>query len=165
MKKIVSVFLCLAALCSLFVCCSTEKKYRDDTDPAALIQNAERKIVLNENLSAVERSGIALKLTPGLSDAVKLSDEYLIKDTAGESFDEYGILHIEKKEDLTAAFDGIKTYLENEQKSMADSTLPDGKKSCEWEIRIFGNYIAFTMLTEENRTAFFLEIEQLLLEV
>ncbi len=165
MKKILSVFLSLLALCTLFVCCSTEKHYRDDTAPSALIENAERKLILDTDVTTVVRSDIALKLTPGLSNAIKLSDCYLLKDTAGESFDEYGILHIAKKEDLTTAFDGITAYLENKQKSISDSSLSDSKKAGDWEIKVFGNYIAFAILTDENRAAFFSEIEQLLFEV
>ncbi len=166
MKKTISVllFLCLAFA---FASCNNTSAYRDDIACEALAVNAEKKVNLKDTLAFVEEGDMTLSVLPHISEAVATATDSKVRFTGGFSFDEYGIFHCTD----SAAVEKVQKNAKDYVKSRAEDTLyrsyfpGEEYKLDEAEVKVFGNYVVFAILSSENRSAFFAEIEQLLKDV
>lgn len=143
------------------------KSYRDDIDCDALVVNAENKIALGAGLELMNKGEISISVQTYLCDAVEAANNYVIRFTGGSSFDEFGILRYDDEKTAATNASLVKDYLKSLQEdSLYRSYFPDEEyKLDEWEVKTFGNYVVYAVLSAENRSAFFGEVEQLLVKV
>ena len=130
------------------------KSYRDDIDCDALVVNAENKIALGTGLELMNKGEISISVQTYLCDAV-------------EAANEFGILRYDDEKTAATNASLVKDYLKSLQEdSLYRSYFPDEEyKLDEWEVKTFGNYVVYAVLSAENRSAFFGEVEQLLVKV
>lgn len=159
-------------LCAVFafaaVSCGSGDKYKTDVKVETLSKNAEQVIKLNPaSLEFTNMKELVLSTSDGLGDLLSdgLSDDYTVRYTGGHSYDIYGVFRFRSEEDAKKGLEYVKVYL----KSMADdvtqrSYADDDYKLDESEAKAFGVYVAFAVLTQANRKAFFDRISSLLTE-
>ena len=111
---------------------------------------------------------LTLKTSIGLKDVLQgdaaLTDNYALRYTAGASFDEFGIMRFSSASDAeqgkNAAFSYIKSKAEDD---LYRSYFPEEEyKLDEGEVKVYGNYVVYAILSGENRTALFRTVESLL---
>ena len=93
-----------------------------------------------------------------------LCDQFTVFHTSGVSFDEIGIFHVAEagnRETVTAI---LKNYVKGKAEDQLYRSYFPGEeyKLDKAEVRTFGNYAVFAILSDKNRSAFFAEIERLL---
>ena len=160
MKKTVSLFLSLLFLLFTFVSCGDETptvEYKDDVPVIHLCKNTLAAITLeNSKAELTEINSTVLDIDFGDVKEQNLCDQFTVFHTAGVSFDEIGIFHVAEagnRETVTAI---LKNYVKG-------SYFPGEEyKLDKAEVRTFGNYAVFAILSDKNRSAFFAEIERLL---
>ncbi len=166
MKKTVSIVLSIVLLIS-FAACTAKKHYRDDTACEALAVNAMSAITLSDtSLTFTEKGEISLSVEPYISEAVSSAKECAVRFTGGASFDEFGIFHCADETETQNVKTILENYLESKAKDEVYRSYFPGEeyKLDEAEVKIFGNYVSYAILSADNRSAFFAEIDQLLLE-
>ena len=166
MKRTIAVFLMIVAVITA-VSCTSAKSFRNDIDCEALIVNSKKKIALTDSLALISKGEISLKVQPYISDAVDAANDYVIRFTGGSSFDEFGILRYDDAKTAAENADVVCAYLKSLQEdALYRSYFPDEEyKLDEWEVKTFGNYVVYAVLSAENRAAFLGEVEQLLVKV
>lgn len=100
------------------------------------------------------------------SDYVKERQVYYAQNT--NDLDEFGIFLVEKGQEKAVRSLLSQGYLQkryNENREWYDSYMPtETPKLRDAEVRVYGNYVAYAILSPERRTAFFTEFEKLLKE-
>lgn len=169
MKKILSLFLALLFTAALCACNSDSFKtvtYRDNISCSALIENAAKKIALEDQELILVEEDESLVHINEIKDAIEICDDHCVLFTGGESFDEFGVLHCANTGDAKIVKDKVKAYLKSKQEDdLYRSYFPDEEyKLDETEVKVFGNYVAFVVLSAGNRAAFLAEVESILKE-
>ena len=166
MKRTIAILLMIAALCAA-VSCTSAKTSRNDIDCEALNVNAEKKIALTDGLDLISKGAISLTVQPYISEAVEAANDYVIRFTGGSSFDEIGILRYDDADAAEKNAAVVKDYLKSLQEDeLYRSYFPSEEyKLDEWEVKTFGNYVVYAVLSAENRAAYLGEVEQLLVKV
>ena len=175
-----SIFCLIALALALFAGCTPEKTTdgapqssqketttgspAQDVTAAMLAEAVEEKITLDASLSLIEKGELSLMLGEHISDAVDASDDYVIKFTGGASFDEFGILGYADEKSAEAAAQNIRDYLKSLQEdALYRSYFPEEEyKLDQSQVRIYGKYVAYAVLSDSNMNAFFGQIEGIL---
>ncbi|MBQ8399637.1 MAG: DUF4358 domain-containing protein [Clostridia bacterium] len=167
MKKIISLFL-LATFALCLVSCSGagQPSYRNDTTCAILFENAEKKLTLDEGFEFMEKGELAVMSEPSIGGVLDKLDDSAFRFTGGSSFDEYGILHVAVPEDVESVKSAVEEYLKAKREDALYRSYFPGEeyKLDDAQVQVYGNYVVYGMLSEENRTALFNEVKQLLLD-
>jgi predicted small secreted protein len=182
MKKLLALLLLLTMACSLLACGNTstggnspdvpseggnpfKENYRNDATCAILKDNAETPMVLNDGFGFMDKGSLATQAEPAISTILDLLDDSAIRFTGGNSFDEYGILHVKNESDVATVKKAVEDYLkEKREDSLYRSYFPGEEfKLDEAEVKVYGNYVVYAMLDDANRNFLFTSVKNLLL--
>ena len=156
MKRMKTRFCCLLlCLPCLFVACA-KRSYRNDLSATEVAASLSETIGLDADFGDQ-----AL-----LSDQITLPDETeltVCMAKSGVNIDECGVW---RTDDPTEARRQLETYLEKsyqQNKTYYDSYIPEQTpKLRDAEVRIFGSYVVYAILSPEQKTALFRAAEKLL---
>lgn len=142
-----------------------EDDFRDGVSCAILKDNAETKIALPEGFEFMDKSELAVAAEPGISTIMALLDDSAIRFTGGNSFDEYGILHVANEKDVEDVKNAVSEYLKAKREDALYRSYFPGEeyKLDEAEVKVYDQYVVYGMLSGDNRTALFSQIKNLLL--
>ena len=183
MKKLISLLLLLTTALSFAACGAStpsgttdgsgqnnnpfKDSYRNDATCTILKDNAETKIALPDGFEFMDKSELAVAAEPSISTIMTLLDDSAIRFTGGNSFDEYGILHVADAENVETVKKAVGDYLQaKKEDALYRSYFPGEEyKLDEAEVKVYGNYVVYGMLDGNNRTALFTQVKNLLLVV
>ena len=182
MKKFLATLLLLSMVLTFASCASTttgkntespseggtnpfKENYRNDATCAILKDNAEAPLVLPDGYMFMDKGSLAVQAEPEISTVLNLLDDYSIRFTGGNSFDEYGILHVQNESDVAAVKKAVEDYLKvKSEDALYRSYFPGEEyKLDEAEVKVYGNYVVYAMLDATNRNAVFTTVKNLLL--
>lgn len=153
----------LMLLCAAFILTACAKaEYKKDVKPREIADALCEKIPtegawIGEDQSFIEEYVI-------LPEYVKESQIYYAKST--NNLDEFGILLVEEGKAKAVKAILMQRYLQkryDENREWYDSYMPtETPKLRDAEVRVYGNCVAYAILSPEGRTAFFSECEKLL---
>ena len=158
----IAILTLLYSLLILTAC--TKAEYKKDVKPreiaGALCEKTPTESAwIGDDQSLVEEYAI-------LPEYVKESQIYYAQST--NNLDEFGIFWVEEGNAKAVKSLLMHGYLEkryNENREWYDSYMPtETPKLRDAEVRVFGNCVAYAILSPERRTAFFSECEKLLKE-
>ncbi len=167
MKKLISLILLVVFAFSTVSCDEAgQLSYRDDTACDILFENAEKKLTLAEGFEFMEKGELAVQSEPSIGGILEKLDDSAFRFTGGMSFDEYAILHVAVPEDVESVKTAVEGYLKAKREDALYRSYFPGEeyKLDDAQVQVYGNYVVYGMLSEENRTALFNEVKQLLLD-
>ena len=163
MKKTVS-FLLLVCVCAALwlTACRGDAEYIKEINPYEIATTLSKKITsesewVNEEISVIEEY-------VEVPEYVRAGSIYYAQNT--NDLDEFGVLFVEEGEAKAVRSLLMHGYLEkryNDNREWYDSYMPaETPKLRDAEVRIYGNCVAYAILSPERRTAFFDECEKML---
>ena len=163
MKKTVS-FLLLVCVCAALVltACRGDAEYIKEINPYEIATTLSKKITsesewVNEEIAVIEEY-------VEVPEYVRAGSIYYAQNT--NDLDEFGVLFVEEGEAKAVRSLLMHGYLEkryNDNREWYDSYMPaETPKLRDAEVRIYGNCVAYAILSPERRTAFFDECEKML---
>lgn len=161
-KKVANaVIVTLLCLTFLLTGCKKEE-YRTDVDTKDLAARLSQKMPtesawINEDQGFIEEY-------VAIPESVKASHVYYAQNT--NDLDEFGVFWVEDGQAKAVRNMLAQDYLQkryNENREWYDSYMPtETPKLRDAEVRVYGNCVAYAVLSQENRKAFFEECEKLL---
>lgn len=163
--KIRHFFALLLAILPFFSLTSCKKSatvYRDALPATELAEEARDELDLTD-----------FRTAPGdwLADYVTLpdgvSDYEICFSSDGSNLDEFGIWHV-RSEQIAATEAALRTYLSEslrKNREFYNSYIPEETHKLEkGEVRVFGNYVCYAILDEQDKNIFFGTIQEELTE-
>lgn len=166
MKKTISFLLLVATFLLLFVSCGeNQKTYRNDVSCENLYKNSLNVIKLEgDSLAFSLKSDLILGVTFEKTLGEGLSEDCRVAHTSGASFDEFGIFKVIDSVNVETVKNELLDYLKGlREDTTYRSYFPEEEyKLDESEVKVYGNYVVYAVLSQKNRTAFFDQIDNLL---
>ncbi len=158
MKKL----LCLGLLLALLTMgCQRMKDYRDDISCEAITDAVCDELEDEEYLPFGEE-----QIRFSFEDTDRFADYSLVYSVRSENIDEIGIFRGETQEDVDELRRLCEQYvntLREEQRAFVASYAPrEATKLDAATVRVFGHYVIYTILSEDNREKAFESIEEML---
>lgn len=156
---------CLATLLFLLLslcACGEKKEYRDDLSCGELIDRATEQIPVDMGYKSLGGEHIKYNFND-----TELDDDHSFSVSASSSdINEVGIFHAadsEATEELSAlAEEYLKSYREEKEAFIASYAPKELEKIKNAEVRVFGNYVAYAILSADDGRIFFDTVEKLL---
>lgn len=158
MKKLIALVLALCICAGLLAACGGSVKYRSDV-PVQDISSAVSKAVGLED-GFVSMDGTFLGLTG--KTAEELGEHEILVIASGTSIDEIGVFKAG-----TMSADALKALAEDYLKQYVDKRWPmvelynptEKPKLTDAEVKVFGDYVMYAILSESDRAAAFSALE------
>ena len=153
----------LMLLCTIFVftACAKEE-YKKDVNPKEIADILSQKTPTES--AWIDEDQNFIEEFVELPEYVKESKVYYAQNT--NDLDEFGIFLVEEGKEKTVRSLLAQEYLKKrytENQEWYDSYMPaETPKLRDAEVRVYGNCVAYAVLSSERRTAFFAECEKLL---
>ena len=143
------------------VSCSS-KIYSDNIACSYITATAKETVLPTEEYIEYSKEEISL-----LFDNLELFDSFsVIYSSSADNVGEFGIFHASSLENTEALFQSVSEYvaeLKNEKNAFVRNYLPyEISKLDSAQVKIIGNYVAFTVLDSPVAQAVFNEIESIL---
>ena len=156
-KKILSLTLCIFSLFSLLGC-TKEGEVRDDLTCAELMRLAEAEIPTDMGYEDFSAEHLRQNF------ASVHNDHALRYSVASDNMNETGILHAPDKKAARELYNSAQKYLDDllaEKGVFASSYAPkEYDKLKNAEVRLIGNYVAYAVLSKDDRQVFFDTLEK-----
>ncbi len=155
-----SLFFALAiALCISLFSCGAKKEYADDIPCSELLDTAEEQIPID--LGYESFGGDHIKYY--FEDTELDDDRSLRYSVASEDINEMGIFHAPDERSVKELKEITQRYLDGlleEKGAFIGSYAPKELEKLEnAEVRTFGNYVAYAILSDDDRELFFETVE------
>ena len=162
MKRIVLICLCVTLL--IFCGCSQKSEYSDSVPCSEIIDIAEAQIPVNLGYETFDSDHVEYYF-----DGTELDDDRDLRySVLSENINEFGVFHAHDTEgakELLAITEGYIEELRQEKKAFIESYAPDEARKLEdAEVRIYGKYVAYAILSEEDREIFFDTVRAVLMQ-
>ena len=161
MKKI--ILLCIAANLTLSVFgCSKDVEYKDSVPCDEILDAVEEQIPVN--LGYESYGGEHIKY---YFDSTELDDDHSLRYSAlSDDINEFGVFHAPDKESRDELLRITEKYLDEllaDKKAFISSYAPKELPKLEnAETRTYGNYVAYAILSDADKAAFFETVESML---
>ncbi len=160
-KKIaISLLACLLAF-SLSAC-TKAVSYKDDVSTASISESVTAKIPVDGGYDFSD----ADFLTYYFEGNTAIDDFVIAASSASSDVNEYGILHVNDIEQVAEVEKMAQVYLSNQRDFL--STFVNTYNAAEMaklesmQVRVFGNYVVFTILSEADTETFMSLVETML---
>ena len=158
-KLIMAATFISVSLCS----CASKNAYRSDIPCADIIATLENKISTEGGYVHFEDNELRILF----GDDIELATDHAVSySLLSENIDEFGILKTDSEKAARELADECRDHIEEKYEdenafiaSYAPEELPKLKDA---EVKIYGNYVAFAILNESDRAAFFDKVEEIL---
>ena len=159
MKRTLFLGLAICLLLGLSACGDKAAAYRDDVHVAALADAIDAQLddtALTEMKASYVEGAMQLDTS--------LFAEYIVKINAqGVNIDEYGIFKAPTKDDVSKVKEAVEGYLQLRLSSWMNEYMPEEKPKLESaKVMVAGQYVYYTILSDDARSAVHTEIESAL---
>lgn len=159
MKRLLILLLIVLILCSA---CQKKKDYADDLPCAELMDSVEEQLPINLGYETY-----GAEYVRAYFEDTDLPDDVCLRYTAlSEDIGEFGVFHVDSKEDAEALRSITESYLQalrDEKSTFIASYAPKELAKLEHaEVRVFGNYVTYAILSDTDRKLFFDTVEKML---
>ena len=149
------------SLCFSFIGCSEKKEYRDGLECSELLGSAAEKLSGDIEYKALGADHVKYNFDDGL-----MGDHAFLASASSSDINEMGIFHASDKKEcediLELCEDYFEDYLEEKEEFIASYAPRELEKLKNAEARRFGNYVAYAILSENDKDIFFDTVEKLL---
>lgn len=157
------ITLALACLLTLsLVACGKTVNYRDDVSASALSETVSAKIPVD---GGYDLSGADF-LTYYFEGNTAIDDFVIAASAASSDVNEYGILHVNDMEQVAEVETMAQVYLSNQRDFLSTFlntyNAAEMAKLEEASVRVFGNYVVYTILSEADTQAVMAAVEDML---
>ncbi|MBQ8850622.1 MAG: DUF4358 domain-containing protein [Clostridia bacterium] len=161
MKKILCFAIILSFALSLCAC-SKKGEYRDDVPCSELLDSAEEQIPVDMGYESFDGDHIKYNF-----EDTELDDDHALRySTASENINEIGVFHAPDEASRDGLAELTERYLDGllEEKGefIASYAPKELEKLRSAEVKTFGNYVAYAILSEDDREVFFDTVEKML---
>ena len=160
MKRLLCCLLLLTLLPSIG--CRRTQEYRTDVSCRAITDAICDQLGDDEEYAAFGKDHLRFFF----EDTDTYSDQSLVYSVRSENIDEVGVFLAKSEEDvpvLRTLCEQYVTSLREEQRAFIESYAPrEAKKLDSAEVRVFGRYVVYTVLDQEEREEAHEKIEELL---
>ena len=159
MKK----FFIFTIIFTLLLCsCSKKSVYRNDISCVYLTDTIKTELNGDGGYAFFEDEQIKL-----IFEDISLANEYsVIYSLPSQNIDEFGIFKTDKEGNARKLADKCREYLkvkyEDENAFIASYAPEELPKLKDAEVKVFGNYVAYAILSENDRELFFSSIKNIL---
>ena len=162
MKKII-IIAAIAVLAAFLIGCA-KKDYKDDASCSDVIGAAEKNAPVELGYESFDQSHVRF-----LFDDIELYDSFEFRySTLSENINEFGIFHAVDEKACNELYEDVEEYLDElyeDKKAFISSYAPDELPKLERaQVKKFGNYVAYAILSDEERDAFFNSVKSALLK-
>ena len=162
MKRYFLILLLIVMLLSS--CSQKEKNYADDVPCSELADSVEEQIPVDFGYETFGREHLRYYF----EDTKRHDDVCLRYTVRSEDIGEFGIFHApdaEAREELQDLCEDYLEELREEKSAFIESYAPEEvPKLTDAEVRVFGNYVVFAILSESERTLLFDTVEKKLVQ-
>ncbi|HHT54190.1 MAG TPA: DUF4358 domain-containing protein [Clostridiales bacterium] len=160
-KKAVKTILTLILAVILFASCGKKVSYRDDLTAKEVIDKIEATVPLDDGYYSVDSDYLDFYFEG--ADALIDSYEIRIANTS-TNINQFGVFKVKdgQAEAMQALCRGYLSLKMERWVLQADYIAAEHPKMEDAEVRIFGNYVVYTILTKQDKTAVFKAVEELL---
>ena len=161
MKKIIC-FMIVFSLFAIFFSCGESGEFKDDLSCAEVLDEAAEQLPIDLGYKSL--GGEHKK--HNFNDT-RLDDDYaFLGSVASEDINEIGIFHAPtpqaREELLELCEDYLEDHLEEKEAFIASYAPAELEKLKNAEARAFGNYVAYAILSKDDRALFFDTVEKML---
>lgn len=162
MKKIFKFVLSLALISILISSCASKNAYKSDVSCSEITDALTKEIAADGGYVYYD----AAQLEHLFGDVSLAKDHSVVYSLLSQSIDEFGVFMTDNAKDARELADECRSYIEekyeNENAFIASYAPEELPKLRDAEVKVFGNYVAFAILNENDRTAFFEKLEGML---
>ena len=155
-----TVFLCVALV--LLPACQRSKSYVDNVSAHAVAEELLDELDHTDSFRLAD----AQYLNGYVSLPTTVTDFEIYYSTNGNSLDEFGVFHAKSKADAEEVKALLRSYLSEsltQNQAFYDSYIPEETpKLRDAEVRVFGNYVTYAILSPEHRRDAFDTVDDLL---
>ena len=155
------MFLSTALLFSLFAC-SRDTEYNDSVPCSEILDTLEEQLPID--LGYETYGGDYVEYHFG--NLGECDDRSIRYSVLSENIDEFGIFHAKDKKSKDLISNSVENYIQSMVKdkkefiaSYAPKELPKLESA---EVSVYGNYVAYAILSDKDRSTFFETVENLL---
>lgn len=153
MKKM-HLFAGVIALLLCFTSCHMQKSYRNDVPIREITED-----VIEDADTEFKRAEDAY-LGAYIPDRSHIREQEIYFASDGNNLDEFGIFYSEHPKELAAELNQYLASTLEENESFYNSYIPEEvPKLRDAEVRTFGNYVAYAILSGKDRKSFFSTVE------
>ena len=162
MKKLLIFTLTVIISILSFFSCSSKNDYRDDVLCEEITDAIKEELSTQGGYAFFEEEQIKF-----IFDDISLANEYsVIYSLLSQNIDEFGVFRADSEKDARELADECREYIEEKYEdenafiaSYAPEELPKLKDA---EVKVFGNYAVFAILSENDRAALFERVGEML---
>lgn len=158
-RKILTVpSLCLALVLTVCLMLSCGSGVLKDNVPVRDIAETVNKALSGiQNLSAADENYISVQQALPISEC----DDYMeMFQTSGVGIDEYGIFRMKEESGVEGMKSAIQNYIDGAKLSFNENYAPNEKPKLDnAEIRVFGKYVVYAVLSEDDKNVLFSALE------
>ena len=162
MKKLLIFTLAAIILTLSFFSCSSKNDYRNDVPCAQITDAIKEELSVEGGYSFFEEDQIKF-----IFDDIWLANEYsVVYSLLSQNIDEFGVFRTNSEKDARELAEECREYIEEKYEdenafiaSYAPEELPKLRNA---EVKVFGNYVAFAILSENHRAILFRITEEML---
>ena len=162
-KRLITAALAILLTLPLAACGKTAA-YRDDVSASALSDTVSAKIPAE---GGYDLSGADF-LTYYFEGNTAIDDFVIAASAASSDVNEYGILHVNAIEQVSEVEELAQVYLSNQRDFLSTFVntynAAEMAKLEEATVRVFGNYVVYTILSEADTQAVMAAVEDMLLK-
>ena len=160
MKKLMIALLSLSLLVSFG--CRQRPQYRDDVLCTTITTEVCDELSREEVFLSFGEEHMRVSF----ENTDRYADKSLVYSEASENIDEIGVFRAEREEDveeLRRLCEQYVTSLREDMRAFVESYAPrEAAKLDRAEVKVFGRYVVYTVLSDQDRTEAYEEIEELL---
>ena len=154
MKKLTFIAALLLCLCTLLNACSS---YRDDVSVNDITAAVLNSVSTVDGYTAADADYISLEFSNPDAINSNVSEWMICASTSSQTVDEFGIFHVKADGDISAVKQEVESYVQALQVKLEvylENYAPSEKTKLQnAQVFVFGNYVVFTMLTDEDTAA------------
>lgn len=158
MKKILCLILCTVCIFS-FASCNSDStaSYKDNLSASELAELTKSSLENPDNME--QCTDLYIDLTIGF-DRSEYESYYISVPVAGLTIDEIGILKVSDESEVEKVKTDVEAYLKNKAENFDTRyETEEQPKVNNAEVKVFGKYIVYAVLSESGKTAFFNSVE------
>jgi len=161
MKRLIC-FIFIISLSLSYVACMKSSEYADDIPCAQLLDSAEEQIPIDLGYESFGGDHIKYNF-----EDTELDDDHALRySVASEDINEIGVFHAPDEASRDRLYEITENYLKSlleEKGAFIASYAPKELEKLEnAEARIYGNYVAYAILSADDREMFFETLENVL---
>ncbi len=148
--------LVIAMTAGLMLACGSGT-LKDNVPVKDIAETVNKALSGIQNLSAADENYISVQQALPISDC----DDYMeMFQTSGVGIDEYGIFRMKEESGIEGMKSAIQDYIDSAKLSFNENYAPNEKPKLDnAEIRVFGKYVVYAVLSEDDKNVLFSALE------